>query len=641
MVLQLANNANCQSVEKYIGSYHLGEYQGHAQFGFDFIDGDTIYNDSFVFRNANIEHLISSQDHHFDIQGSFVNGTPHGKWKFEFDQYKLAKQSSIVVKDKSYIVKVDGVHHAVNGNLSNGKLNGKWDHHIERLNASKAEKTLFKSQISFSNGVPQKSFRIENEQIILAGRFLRDGLAHDVWELYTLDESESTERWSFNNGILRNIVWQIEDSLLNIPIYDSTPFQKTKVLNLDSRYLTIVKLQHLISENNPIAWNSEMAQLLSQNAKHYTKISDILSNLGNEAFAPEFKVKVPDLPLNELEIDQLKSITTSLNETKNKVSEILKNTQVNLLKLTDSKVDHSTKVLEAIDQQHLTILGSIVQYYEEDVLPYVSRTHLLKNLWPDSTSYTDILLDEYLTAGNFSGVSASNYKFSKGGIDDVYELTKYTMETVAQLERSINEKLTRDQQEKALASLEEKLVEDVRIINTRLDSLIEARDNQPEVTTALSTIKTVTKKELTTYSELEDLTVKQDSAKYLLSCFEDMNKLITMTNDLPEKHTELKTLYTDQIWNPFTSTLMDEIVKRHLFESYQEIVIPELYNRINTNLSCKNVTSNTSIMEALHIRMTELRNEETSKLERKLKREKNPEVVLSLLRLKIKTQIMD
>ena len=83
---------------------------------------------------------------------------------------------------------------------------------------------------------------------------------------------------------------------------------------------------------------------------------------------------------------------------------------------------------------------------------------------------------------------------------------------------------------------------------------------------------------------------------------------------------EIKVAYTDQVWNPFTATVMSEQVKRHITGAYRDILVPYLFYELNNALSCNNTPQLISLLENTHKRMLELREEDTGKLERKLKR---------------------
>ncbi|MGB3799584.1 MAG: hypothetical protein WA952_07180, partial [Lewinella sp.] len=83
--------------------------------------------------------------------------------------------------------------------------------------------------------------------------------------------------------------------------------------------------------------------------------------------------------------------------------------------------------------------------------------------------------------------------------------------------------------------------------------------------------------------------------------------------------------------NNFTATVMEELVKKRLYRAYDERLIPYYLNRVRTQLSCENAATLSAGLESLHLRMLELRMEETDELESRLRRIDTPGRILDLL----------
>ncbi|MFW5760525.1 MAG: hypothetical protein ACOCXH_06060, partial [Cyclobacteriaceae bacterium] len=96
---------------------------------------------------------------------------------------------------------------------------------------------------------------------------------------------------------------------------------------------------------------------------------------------------------------------------------------------------------------------------------------------------------------------------------------------------------------------------------------------------------------------------------------------------------EIKKLYTEQVWNPFTATIMNDQVKQRLTQAYANVVIPYLYRQIENELTCNNSKNYFSMLNQLYEKMIKLRKQDTDKMERKLKNENDPEEVLRLFQL--------
>jgi hypothetical protein len=79
---------------------------------------------------------------------------------------------------------------------------------------------------------------------------------------------------------------------------------------------------------------------------------------------------------------------------------------------------------------------------------------------------------------------------------------------------------------------------------------------------------------------------------------------------------------------------MDEDIKKRITSAYQDVLVPYILSNIKNELSCTNVCSQIKLIESINKRMEELLEEDTSKLERKLKREQDPQIVLELFEIR-------
>ncbi|MDX1628579.1 MAG: hypothetical protein R3345_07760 [Fulvivirga sp.] len=615
---------------RYNGSFEVGQYAGEAKFDYQLAEGDTVFNGRFQLKKANLKHLLAGVDSYFSIRGNFENNMPMGRWDFQFGDYGATEEIDVV--DHHYKIKVDGIVHKASGQIYKGQPDGKWTHEVNQIERSSIEETLFKSVIEFERGIPQKSFRIQNKNSTLIGRFLRDGLAHDAWELFSADQPDAREIWKFTDGRLNRILIQFTDSSRAIEIFPE-PLQNPALINLDKRYLEVIRLYHTLNAEHQVNLEGGMIDLLAENAFYYNKIDEILSSLGKSQFMPAFKVKVEDHPLTMEEKQQLDSITHLYQKSRSTLRQLLESTQLHLLKLADEEVLFLVTVLEELEKHHLPVVRRVIEYHQQDVLQFVPRKNLLKKLHPTAQIQTTVRVayetEEGEKARIYAPSNASAYNFDQGGIPAVLEFAEYLTSTISTIEDQLNTKLKRKEQQQELMVLEEEMIREVTVLNHLTDSLRNTVSGPPNK--ALKEVKDAAKLALTRYSEMEDLQMKQNEAIELVKCFVQMQELSRVIAKLPDRGEEIKKTYTDEVWNPFTATVMSEEVKKRITMAYKNVVVPYLMNEVSSNLSCDNVPQLHALFEVTHQRMLALREEDTSRLERKLKKEKDPEVVLDLL----------
>ena len=72
-----------------------------------------------------------------------------------------------------------------------------------------------------------------------------------------------------------------------------------------------------------------------------------------------------------------------------------------------------------------------------------------------------------------------------------------------------------------------------------------------------------------------------------------------------------------------------------VMDAYGQLLIPSILEKIENESSCDKTQSFHMMLDTLYQRMQELRNQNTSKLERKLKNEDDPDVVLQLFEISL------
>lgn len=618
----------------YSGPYKVGEFEGKAEFSYKLVDGDTVLNGAFEMENANLGDLLSKQDHYFFFGGAFVDDVPTGPWRFKFGAFSLDSTARPEVRDYHYRVKTKGIHHEASGDIFEGTPQGKWQQTVSRVTGSQVQEALFKSTIDFEKGIPQKSFNLQNDRLSLMGRFLRDGLAHDVWELYSTEALGAIERWYFKEGQLEKIILQNDASTDTLQVYTGT-IENPKILDLDDRYLGIIQLNQRLASGMDSEIEVEMNDLLAENSKYYQKIGKVLSGLEDSRFMPKFKVKSSYDPLKDNELNDLSSIKTHYMKSERISKELLKSSQLNILTLSDNETSFLVSVAKEISQNHLAVLKEVTTSYEKDILPFVPRENLLSKLWPAGTPFTGVTVtyerEDSLVTRSYLGPDAESYAIERDGIAGTLELAKYTYGCLASIQRRLNEKLSKEQRQVQLMMLEEDLIAEMEDLNDLVDSLEE--ETLGETKNALNSVKKTAKQELGAYSALQDMLEKPGRARLLTGCFGQMQELSKTVATQDARTNEIKVAYTDEVWNPFTATVMSEEVKRRIVEAYREVLLPYLFQELDNTLSCNTTGHLLTLLEKVHQRMLELRTEDTSKLERKLKKERDPLVIMRLLNI--------
>jgi len=627
---------NAQEIQIYNGPLQIEKYNGQATYSYKLVDNDTVLHGDFTVLRSNLQELLQKQDYSFQFKGAFVDGTANGPWKFQFGEFNSKSQSEVI--DYQYRVLVSGIQKSASGKIQMGKPNGKWTILEEQIKNSEISSTLFKSIVSFDNGVPQQNFSINNENYTLVGRFLRDGIAHDEWSLFPTNGMDQSESWDFKEGILQTIRVDVDNDHKTIKAYQAYNGE-TKVINLDAGYIKALEIQ-LSQVDIDILHHNSLPELLKENAARYQEVDGILSELGKSEFLPEFKVKVPYYPLDSLDVLKVDSIVSYYKKANELSESIIHNSQLNILKLSDVNTAYQYNTVLHLKENYLKPIQEIVSYDSLGILEYTSRKQLINHVFPAGMpkSKMDIKMqiDSFESSKSYSIPSTALTNSTNTNIENIEAVAKMGYDGILAIANEVKETLAQEKRQNELASLEEEII----LQNDSLVTFIDAvNDSIPlKHANSLQQIELFASKTLNDYSKVKSAQNRLTAARSTVNCLKNLNGLSNTVSQMPVYKTTIQESYTDRIWNPFMATLMDEDIKKKITSAYSKILEPYFLKEIEQHLSCGTMETLNGNIKATYTKILELKDKDTKKLERKLKKEKDPVKVLELLNVQNTTE---
>ena len=607
----------------YSGPYPLAGLDAEASFRY-LLDGqDTLLTDTFRLRAADPAALLAGGDSYLSATGTFASDVATGPWQFEFGEYSLGRGAEVA--DYHYRLNVSGTHRTASGLLREGRLDGEWTQQTQVVEDSQPTAVAFASTITFADGVPQQSFELKGERATLLGRFRRDGLAHDDWTLYA--DLETQQTWVFREGRLDEVVYHREGSKDTVDVLASS-IDPTTVINLDGRYLRLIALWQQLHDRDAAFTTGPAGRLLLTNGRQYARVNEVLGAITTDTTATvRFGVQVPFLPLRPTEVAQLDSITTYLRTFDTIARTLTNNSAFTILETADPEVAYLRATLETLSQDYLAEVRELDRAYAEGVLGFVPRQRYYAQLWPEGSVAPTIVptsADSSRTLPPFTGPGARSFD-AGDGLPAILALTQYALGSADSIRAALYGKLDTRERRQVITALDDQLMYDFGL----LDSLIQAQDKEVAADYGLDQIRSTARRALQQYAEDDDLTRKQDRAQELTRCIEDLDALTLTLTKLPERSAAIVDLYTDEVWNNFTATVMEERMQRRVIDAYEE-VLPYLRQQVD-GLDCNRAGSLNAQFNLLHERMRELRGTDTDELEDRLKRTDDPRQLLSLL----------
>ena len=615
LFLGLSLGLQSQTLQIFEDSLRIGSYKGKATYQYQLFKKDTIRKGAFEWERFNLKDVLETKDLSFFVNGNFKNNVPEGLWKFQFNTFQSSKRNRI--KDNRYVINVKGTQSVAQGNLVNGKNNGTWTYTDQLIRDSEVDQITFKSSIEYEQGVPKKSFRIENQNSALVGRLLRNGLAHDQWTLYSDKELDIIETWTFNEGMLEEIKFATGEK---VQLANSKSITKgnTRTVTLDQNYLEYLMLS--CSENG-IEFNSKssLKDLLTQQVIHYKRIDSLIGYWTSGSSIQGFQVRVPHYPLSTSVKRRLDLISKYYHQSHKIEQELKTNSKLTILKLSDSETGTLETTVNKISEHILEPLKKVVNLYDSKLVTFMPVEDIITQVW----SKNSIALKQLIKNSSVINLNSADIT----SIKEIEQLSEQTLEQLKQIQKKLNQKVNQQKQQNKALSLEEEMVAQLQLIeNYKNEAVNDSISNT--LIAALDTVHKFATSQLSAYGAMKDVSKKVAFANSLEVCFVQLRKMSQTIKDIPEFKNKILNDYQDDIWNPFTATLMNSVVKKRITMAYTDILLPYFVDQVKTKLDCNMTNLWLTTVDQTHTRLSEMITEDTHKIERKLKREKSPKMIL-------------
>ncbi|WP_088341134.1 hypothetical protein [Robiginitalea sediminis] len=614
-----------QELRQFSGTYQAGEWAGSATFQYTVQEKDTLIQGSFQMQSSPTENPLAGEEDSFLVKGNFVDHVPQGAWQFRFGTFQTDSVAERV--GYQYKFNISGEEHEAIGLLSNGKPEGLWTHVVNQIRNSTLEKVQFRSAIRFQEGIPQRSFRIEGNGNALAGRLLRTGMAHDQWTLFSEASPGGEEHWYFQEGVLERVE-TLETGQWTSRSLDFAEAPQRRSVALDEAYLHFLNFAGMTPDSSGIV------ALLRENDRYYRRIKGLLSSFGSTVYRTGFQVQVGVYPFTPTEQAFLKDLEQWVSEAAAMSDRILNDPQLELARRSDPEAQYYFQVAGGLKARMINPLLHVVKLKQFGVLDFLPREALQGRLWTDTPEAK--IPSEVPGYAYYEGPGADRLDFGGSGIASLRDMAQYAKGSLEEITAALGPRLTLEQQEQALLEREKSMVSQYEALK-RLVS--EPSESQERITTlALQAVLRQAESVVDGYSRLSYAEEKSVEIENAINCLENLGRLSRNLVQQQERSRQVREAYTDQIWNPFTATIMDEVVKRRITTAYFEVLLPYVLNEVGRNASCEKAKDWATLLEQTFERVLALKDEDTEKLERKLRKEKDPQTVIALFGLKEKAQ---
>lgn len=638
-------NANTQQplIQVKNVDFELNGFAGFADYSYFTKDNSVVYEGPFYFNYSANDSLNIGVINGLELSGSYKNGLKSGSWIFS--QKELQEETeSIAVRDPIYSIQkaASGSDFLVHGNFDNGLAQGSWSLGDFKVNHGVISDTLFFAQGNFEENQLIGSFSSGDAVFKLVGSLNKNGFLNGVWSIVHLNDKSEEFRYYEEGLLVKHMIKKDGRELfLDHVGLDNTYAPESEewdTLDLNKDYLKILLFSQALSgesdkaTNNLVERSNEflMSSLILFNE---TRGYNIWSNTSGSKALNGAKIKVHRYPFSNEEKVQIDGANNELQQCEHIINEYLLNPQVNISKYANQKVAYYYAAF-TIYRNELSKLRRLLDVLSSSSAEYVDKSAFIPHAFR-GTSFPDEVIYQYNDEQQSQSISfPTSLSRLDANVKSISEHINLLYEDILQKEKIISPIILENKKRAEIADKEELLVSKKdSIINLfgnfyNLTAFNEFHERYSEIV-----INTVDKS-FTDYAR-QPIEVRIDRIEGQLACFDDFLTFYKFLSALPEKLKEIESLYTRTVWNPFTFTDMDEIVKDKVYNAYNKIILPYLFHDLEETISCSTLSGRFLNFKIVFDKMKTLRNQDTQELEGKLKKQTDVQAVLSAFELKL------
>lgn len=627
-----------QETELYEGPYTLrGGVPGKAFFNYFEEDGDSVKHGEFRFQTSNREEANGGRYHGIRLTGRYRKGIMDGAWDYVNQQLLTQGKGRITGRDIVFPSK--GEEANVSGSFKDGKADGEWSAFRYRVADSKLSDTLFFARNNFEEGEVSGPFEASSEEVSVSGDMNDEGLLNGEWRIEHFHE-EVLEIRDYEDGVLREhyMLWD-EDTLELKGVNWGNEGDARDTVPMNSEYLQALYYSTAIHSDreelssNKAEWVERTNAFIERSLFAFSsfegqRIWNLLE--GNEGI-PSPRVKARVFPYSEEEERELARLDSLLERNGELFREHYEDPQVNLGKHSYAEVSFYYEVMKRYHEGYAA-LKKVHEMLSDTAFLYIDRSAVRQDLipgieYPDSLAFMFEGKKERRSFDFPQGIDAKEDELAV--VLDHLKAVRKDMERIgAELDRILEKFKKQD----LLAEKEGELVRR----RDSLRSLFEGRNDQDSLNIyhekVASSILVFYERRFEAYAEL-GLEKKIDDVDELIACYGEGLTLFHRLKELPSEVERIDELYTESNWHPIHFTNMDERVKKSLYEAFDEKLLPFLIEDLRSSLECGKIQGKARNFRALFQRMTDLREQKTKVLEKKVRKAEGVDEVLSVIDL--------
>jgi hypothetical protein len=633
------------------GKFQLtSNLSGSANYSYFIDKSKRIYQGPFYFNSSKTDSSESNLVNGIELSGFYKDGLKNDNWTFS--QMQLQNDGvGIAVREPKYAIvnASSGVDFHIQAKFDKGQAKGKWSAGKFKIDKGVVIDTLFFAEANFAKNQFVGALISKRKKDEIKGLFDDNGFFNGVW-VFTHQNGLIHEERVYSEGVLVDHIIRkngIEYHLEHVGLDYTVPSDTVdlSIVEMNKDYFDILVQTNMkdasskgsvlsVKESNDIIRSSN--EFLKKSIISFSKAEGIdfwgETSGSSKLFLPKLKVK--KFPLSTEEKEIITNALLKLDESEKIIKDYMSDPQVEISRNAYQDVALFYEVFK-ISEVELNKLKNIFKSLNTPAYEFINREDVFKSLLIN-INYPKVV--RYLYAGNKVEDSVAfplNRSTNSLSIESLYEHALQLNSFIGQKQQKIQPIVERNRQQAQIADKEALLVaykDSISVMYTNQNTLEDF--NYYHQLFGDDIIK-VTERRFAKYGS-KPVNERIEKVDEVIACFDYLKSdMFDELIALNKKIARLEEVYTRTVWNPFTFTDMDEIVKERVYDAYKDVLLPFLITDFENSLACENVEQKMKNFDLLYIKMRELREQDTKDLERSLRRVSNPQSILVLFELNL------
>lgn len=615
---------------------------GHAMYEYVTKSGNEVLTGSFEFYQSQLDTENDEYAVGLSYEGEYLNDLKNGVWIYS--QSRL-KPSVLKRLDKTNIIYAgSGRRFGVYANFDQDIANGNWVAIEQEVDFGRAVDTFYFAKSAFEQGKMTGSFEAKKEELVVKGEINEEGFLNGNWITYHVSNAKTIEEHRvYENGVLiRHFLKMAGDEVKINHVGLGNPDNEDEnweTITIDADYLDALFQTTYDKENKNL---KESLNFIEETNKFlmYSIFSFGIQNGVelwhlNKSKSIQFpKIKVRVLPFSDEELLALQNANEMIAASLKIINEFLNDPIVDINRYNFKEVSMYYEIYKI----YKTRLLKLKNTFDRLSLPsfkYIDKSEILAVLMKEGIQYPKMVMYEYQDKKQEVAYTFPEALSGKElSLENTAAHIALIYSRIQATEEKVNPIIEKNKKRAEIADKDKELVN----LRDSIKDLFENKyedDNYNEYHERYKTkIIDFSQSEFKNYAQ-KDIELRIERIDPLIDCFRSFVHFYTDLQEINEKILRVKEEYKRVVWNPFTYTDMEETVKERVYSAYEDKLLPHIFNVLESNITCKNITRKSSDFDELYNRMLELRQQDTRELERELRKTSSVEKIISLFKLNI------